>query len=59
LSGSVNNATKDDIRAIGYADELYRVFKSLPNRIQKAGTSNHVFLVALKRRFEESFLVNS
>ena len=36
--------TKDrEKRNIPICDELYHVFKSLPNRIQKAGTSNHVF----------------
>lgn len=36
--------TKDrEARNIPICDELYHVFKSLPNRIQNAGTSNHVF----------------
>ncbi len=36
--------TKDrEARNIPICDELYQVLKSLPNRIQKAGTSNRVF----------------
>ena len=37
--------TKDrEARDIPICDELYEFLKNIPNKIQKAGTDNHVFL---------------